>query len=377
MTTLDIYDVDCVVAGAGVIGIAIARALAMTGREVWLLEKNAHIGEETSARNSEVIHAGIYYDHGSLKAHHCVRGKALLYQYCADRGVPHRRCGKLIVAATEDEVPRLAGIADRAAQNGVDDLRPLTAAEALEMEPELNVKAALWSPSTGIVDSHALMLALLGDAEAHGTTTALRAPITGGALGTDGRITLEIMGDEPVRLRARTFVNAAGLWSSKLMHLIDGLSSPPELSLVKGNYFRLARKAPFSTLIYPVPKDGGLGVHLTLDMGGQAKFGPDTEWLGSNDPAQIDYAVSTDRRGAFADAIRQYWPAITKADLVPAYTGVRPKVAGAAYPDFCIDGPDDHGLGPHVFLHGIESPGLTSCLSIASDVADMLTQHQL
>lgn len=375
MNALDTYDVDTVVAGGGVIGIAIARALSLAGREVWLLEKNAQIGEETSARNSEVIHAGIYYDQGSLKAQHCVRGKALLYRYCADRGVPHRRCGKLIVAALQDEVPRLAGIAERAAMNGVSDLRPLSAAEALEMEPELNVKAALWSPSTGIVDSHALMLALLGEAEAHGTTTALRAPITSGALGSDGRITLEINGDEPLRLRARSFVNAAGLWSSELMRAIDGLPPPPELSLVKGNYFRLGRKAPFSTLIYPVPRDGGLGVHLTLDMGGQAKFGPDTEWLGSNDPAQIDYAVSTDRRGAFADAIRQYWPAITDADLVPGYSGVRPKLAGAAYPDFCIKGPNDHGLGQHVFLYGIESPGLTSCLSIAQHVADLLTDE--
>ncbi|GHF06580.1 hypothetical protein GCM10016455_29690 [Aliiroseovarius zhejiangensis] len=374
MTPPSIFDVDCVVAGAGVIGIAIARALAVQGREVWLLEKNGHIGEETSARNSEVIHAGIYYDHGSLKARHCVRGKALLYQYCADRGVPHRRCGKLIVAASDDEVPRLAGIADRAALNGVGDLRPLTATEALQMESELNVKAALWSPSTGIIDSHALMLALLGEAEAHGTTTALRAPIMGGALEPDGRITLDIKGDEPLRLRARSFVNAAGLWSARLMRSIDGLPPSPDLALVKGNYFRLRRKAPFSTLIYPVPRDGGLGVHLTLDMGGQAKFGPDTEWLTHDDPAKIDYAVSADRRAGFAEAISHYWPAITTADLIPAYTGVRPKLAGTAYPDFRIDGPDDHGLGPHVFLHGIESPGLTSCLSIASDVADMLSR---
>ncbi|MCK8465084.1 NAD(P)/FAD-dependent oxidoreductase [Aliiroseovarius sp. S1339] len=375
MKPLDIYDVDTVVAGGGVIGIAIARALAMAGREVWLLEKNAHIGEETSARNSEVIHAGIYYDHGSLKARHCVRGKTLLYDYCADRGVAHRRCGKLIVASREGEVSRLSGIADRARQNGVDDLELLDAKTALQMEPDLRVQAALWSPSTGIVDSHALMLSLLGDAEAHGATTALRAQITGGKLETDGRVTLDVHGEDPVRLRARSFINATGLWTSKLMQSIDGLPSPPDLALVKGNYFLLSRKAPFSRLIYPVPADGGLGVHLTLDLGGQAKFGPDTEWLDTSNPADIDYGVSGDARAAFADAIRQYWPAITDADLVPGYAGVRPKVAGADYPDFQIDGPDDHGLGPHVFLHGIESPGLTSCLSIADHVAGLLA-HQ-
>ncbi|WP_300557017.1 NAD(P)/FAD-dependent oxidoreductase [Maricaulis sp.] len=370
---MDTFDVDTAVAGAGVIGIAIARALALAGKDVLLLEKNGLIGEETSARNSEVIHAGIYYDPGSLKAQHCLRGKALLYQFCEERGVPYRRCGKLIVATDDREAGKLTGIADHARANGVDDLTLLEGRDAVAIEPVLTAVAALNSPSTGIIDSHALMLALLGEAEAHGAQTLLSARIIGGELEPDGRVLLEIGGPDPMRLRARSFVNAAGLWATDLTRRIDGMPPAPDLELVKGSYFTLAGKAPFSRLIYPVPRDGGLGVHLTLDLGGQAKFGPDTDWLSDSDPAQIDYGVDESRRAAFAAAIRQYWNGIREEDLLPGYSGVRPKIAGAAYPDFRIMGPDSHGAGPHAFLYGIESPGLTACLSIAEEVAGMLT----
>ncbi|WP_212523870.1 NAD(P)/FAD-dependent oxidoreductase [Actibacterium sp. MT2.3-13A] len=373
---METHDVDTVIAGAGVIGIAIARALALAGREVLLLEKNGGIGEETSARNSEVIHAGIYYESGSLKARHCVRGRALLYSFCRDRGVPHRRCGKLIVAGDADEAQRLSGIAARARANGVDDLEFVEGKDLRALEPALAAVAALQSPSTGIVDSHALMLALLGEAEAHGAQTVTRAPVEGGAVEPAGTIRLDIGGEEPMRLRARSFVNAAGLWAPALARRIEGLPPAPDLVLVKGNYFLMSRKAPFSRLIYPVPRDGGLGIHLTLDLAGRARFGPDTEWLAESDPAGIDYSVDATRRGAFAEAIRRYWPEVRDGDLDPGYAGVRPKLAGGLYPDFRIEGPETHGLGPHVFLYGIESPGLTSSLSIAEDVAERLTRSR-
>lgn len=370
---MDTFDVDTVVAGAGVVGIAIARALAMAGREVMLLERGARFGEETSARNSEVIHAGIYYDPGSLKARHCIRGRELLYGFCNAHGVPCRRCGKLIVATDAAEAESLPGIAVHARDNGVEDLAWIDGRAAMAMEPALGpVVAALISPSTGIVDSHAYMLALLGEAEAHGGQLMLRAPIDGGALEADGRIRLEVGGTDPVRLRAQSFVNAAGLWAAGLTNRIDGLPAAPELAFVKGNYFTLTHKAPFSRLIYPVPRAGGLGTHLTLDLAGQAKFGPDTEWLEVTDPDAIGYEVDIARRAGFAEAIRRYWPDIRDEDLAPGYSGVRPKLAGGLYPDFRIDGPEAHRLGPHVLLYGIESPGLTGALSIAEEVAAML-----
>lgn len=371
---MDAFDVDTVVAGAGVVGIAISRALAMAGREVWLLERGERFGEETSARNSEVIHAGIYYDPDSLKARHCIRGREMLYAFCEARGVPYRRCGKLIVATDAAEAEDLPAIATRARETGVSDLAPIDGRAAMAMEPALGpVAAALHSPSTGILDSHAYMLALLGEAEAHGAQVLMRAPVEGGALEPDRRIRLEIGGAEPVRLRAQSFVNAAGLWASDLAGRIEGLPPAPELAFVKGNYFMLSHKAPFSRLIYPVPREGGLGIHLTLDLAGRAKFGPDTEWLEMRDPTQFDYTVDTDRRAGFAEAIRHYWPKIREEYLEPGFSGIRPKLAGGLYPDFRIDGPDTHGLGPHVFLYGIESPGLTSSMSIAEDVAMMLT----
>ena len=365
---METFEIDTVVIGAGVVGLAIARALAVAGHETLILEKNAVFGEETSARNSEVIHAGIYYDAGSAKARHCVAGKHRLYDYCARGGIAHRRCGKLIVATSGAETARLEGIAAKAAANGVDDLEFLDRAQALAMEPALSVDSALLSPSTGIVDSHALMFAYLGEAEAHGAQLVTHAPIDGGSLRPDGRIDLSVGGEAPMRLTVRHVVNAAGLWAQDVAARIEGMPAPPGRSLVKGNYFALTGRAPFTRLIYPVPVDGGLGVHLTLDMAGRAKFGPDTEWLDSDDPAAIDYTVDPARGETFYDAIRRYWPALPDAALAADYAGVRPKVAGDAYPDFRIEGPETHGLEGHVMLYGIESPGLTSSLSIAEDV---------
>ena len=370
---MDTFDVDTVVAGAGVVGIAIARALAMRDREVWLLERGERFGEESSARNSEVIHAGIYYDPGSLKARLCLRGREQLYAFCEAHGVPYRRCGKLIVATDTTEAKSLPGIAARAHDNGVDDLVAVNGRMAKTMEPALGlVEAALHSPSTGILDSHAYMLALLGEAEAHGAQLMLRTPVEGGALEADGRVRLEIGGAEPVHFRAQSFVNAAGLWAAGLARRIEGLPPAPEMAFVKGNYFTLAHKAPFSRLIYPVPREGGLGTHLTLDLAGQAKFGPDTEWLETQDPDTIGYEVDIARRAGFADAVRHYWPGIREEYLVPGYSGIRPKLAGRLYPDFRIDGPEAHRIGPHALLYGIESPGLTGSMAIAEEVAAML-----
>ena len=364
---METFEADVVVAGAGVVGLAVARALAMRGREVWLLERNAHFGEETSARNSEVVHAGIYYEPGSLKARHCVAGKRMLYEYCEARGVAHRHCGKLIVASDADEAAKLAGIAANAAANGVDDLTLLSGAEARAMEPALAVEAAIHSPSTGIVDSHALMLALLGEAEANGAQLVTRARIMRGEREGDGRVALQVGGDEPMRLVARSFVNAGGLHAPALTGRIEGLAPPPEPAFVKGHYFALAAKAPFERLIYPAPRDGGLGIHLTLDLAGRAKFGPDTEWLDGTDPEALDYAVDGTRRAAFAQAIRRYWPDLDEDALVPDYAGVRPKLAGGAYPDFRLE-----AEGGHVMLYGIESPGLTASLSLAEAVAGLV-----
>lgn len=370
---MDTFEVDVVVAGAGVVGLAIARALALAGREVWILERGPRFGEETSARNSEVIHAGIYYEPGSIKARLCRRGRDMLYDFCAKRDVPHARCGKLIVATDDAEAEKLPSIAARARENGVEDLEPIDGATARAMEPALGpVTAALHSPSTGIVDSHSYMFAMLTEAEAHGAQLQLHAPVRDGRVEDDGRVLLNIGGAEPVQLRARSFVNAAGLWAASLSARIEGLPTPPEMAYVKGNYFTLSRKAPFKRLIYPVPREGGLGVHLTLDLGGQAKFGPDTEWGEIQDPDRFDYSVDPARRANFAEAIRHYWPDVREEDLSPGYAGMRPKLAGGLYPDFRIDGPSVHGAGAHVLLYGIESPGLTSALALAEETVNFL-----
>jgi L-2-hydroxyglutarate oxidase LhgO len=362
--------VDCIVVGAGVVGLAVARALAMAGREVLILEKAESFGTETSARNSEVIHAGIYYPQGGLMARFCVAGRKALYDYLTERGLPHKRCGKLIVATNAAELEQLAGIRARAAANGVDDLELLSAAQALALEPALACTGALLSPSTGIIDSHAYMLSLLGEAEAHGTVLACQTPVLGGRVTLQG-IEVEAGGAEPMRLRAKLFINAAGLGAPALARRIEGF--PPERIpgtwWAKGNYFTLAGRSPFARLIYPVPVPGGLGTHLTLDLAGQARFGPDVEWV-----EEIDYQVDPRRGDGFTAAIRRYWPDLPDEALQPAYSGIRPKIVppGAPGQDFMIEGPGQHGIAGLVNLFGIESPGLTSSLAIAGHVAGMV-----
>lgn len=363
--------VDCVVVGAGVVGLAVARALALQGREVWLLEAAHAIGTETSSRNSEVIHAGIYYPQGSLKARLCVQGKTMLYDYCVTRGVPHSRCGKLIVATAPEQRQALEGIKTRAQANGVDDLRWLTREEARALEPELECVAALLSPSTGIVDSHALMLALLGDLEHAGGLLALNSPLDKAQCTQDA---IHLEAKDGTCISARTVVNAAGLHAPDLARRFDGLGSThvPRAAFAKGNYFTLSGKAPFSHLIYPVPEAAGLGVHLTLDLGGQAKFGPDVQWVDGPD----DLVVDASRSEAFYAEVRKYWPSLRDDALAAGYAGIRPKIHGPheSAADFLIQGPRDHGVKGLVNLFGIESPGLTSALAIGAHVADMLQE---
>jgi len=361
--------VDCVVVGAGVIGLAVARRLAQAGREVVVLEAAEGIGTVTSSRNSEVIHAGIYYKAGSLMARTCVAGKKMLYRYCADHGVPHKNCGKLIVATTPKEAEKLQSIRAHAEANGVLDMQMLSVEAARALEPALNCDAALLSPSTGIIDSHAFMLALRGDAEAAGAALAFHTPLLR-ARAVAGKIELDAGGDAPMTLECRLLVNSAGLNAPAVARGIDGmpLASIPRAYLAKGNYFSCSRKAPFSHLIYPVPEPGGLGVHLTLDMAGQARFGPDVEWVDT-----IDYAVDPARAARFYPAIRKYWPALPDGALMPSYSGMRPKIVppAVASQDFVIQGPKDHGVAGLINLFGIESPGLTSSLAIADYVGEL------
>jgi L-2-hydroxyglutarate oxidase LhgO len=364
--------VDAVVVGAGVVGLAVARALALQGRDVVVLEAQDAIGTETSSRNSEVIHAGLYYPTGTLKAALCVQGRERLYAYCAERGIAHRRCGKLIVATDDAQLPSLHALRRQAHANGVADVVALDADDAHAMEPALRCVAALHSPSTGIVDSHGLMLALQGDAEAHGAMLALRSPLRAARI-TDAGFELDVGGDEPMQLAARTLVNSAGLHASALARRIHGLDPRcvPAAHRCKGSYFSLAGRAPFSRLVYPMHDSAGLGVHLTLDLAGQARFGPDTEWLA--DDAPTDYRVDPRRGDAFHDAIRRYWPGLRDGALAPAYSGIRPKVVGPGEPagDFILHGPTQHGVPGLVNLFGIESPGLTASLAIADHVAAM------
>ena len=361
--------VDCVVIGAGVIGLAVARRLAQTGREVIVLEAAEGIGTETSSRNSEVIHAGIYYRAGSLMAEMCVSGKQLLYAYCRDHGVPHRNCGKLIVATTPKETEKLQSIRAHAEANGVLDMQLLAGEAARALEPALNCDAALLSPSTGIIDSHAYMLALQGDAEAAGAAFAFHTPLLR-AKASAGQIEIEAGGDAPMTLQCDLLVNAAGLGAPAVARNIEGM--PIELIpcayLAKGNYFSCSARAPFSRLIYPVPEPGGLGVHLTLDMAGQARFGPDVEWVEA-----IDYTVDPARAERFYPAIRKYWPTLPDGALMPSYSGIRPKIVppAVATQDFLIQGPRTHGVSGLINLFGIESPGLTSSLAIADHVGEL------
>jgi L-2-hydroxyglutarate oxidase LhgO len=361
--------VDCVVVGAGVVGLAVARALAQAGREVLVLEACDAFGTQTSARNSEVIHAGIYYPAGSLKAQLCVRGKQLLYDYCGERGLPHQRCGKLIVATREEQVAQLLAIQAKAAANGVTDLVLLDRAQAVAAEPQLQCVAALHSPSTGIVDSHALMLSLLGDLERAGGVLVLNSPL---AVARIAQGAIDLVAEDGTQLSANTVVNAAGLQAPALAARFEGLASHyvPQAHFAKGNYFTLAGRSPFSRLIYPVPEAAGLGVHLTIDLGGQARFGPDVQWV--DDPQ--DLAVDPARGDAFYAEVRKYWPALPDGALLPAYAGMRPKIHGPDNPtaDFVIQGPTVHGVPGLVNLFGIESPGLTSALAIAEHVQAML-----
>lgn len=363
--------VETVVVGAGVVGLAVARALARSGREVLILEREAGIAAGISSRNSEIIHAGIYYPPGSLKARLCVAGKKALYAFCVSHGVPHKRIEKLIVATDETEAEALGPLAERARANGVDDLEWLDGPAARRLEPAGNIVAALRSPSTGIVDSHAFLLALQGDAEAAGAMVATCSPIESLRAETDG-FTLRVGGEAAMALGCRELVNAAGLQAPGLAAAMEGLDPRfvPETWFAKGNYFGLTGRAPFTRLIYPVPVAGGLGTHLTLDMGGRARFGPDVEWLETRDPDAIDYAVDPARGESFYAAIRRYWPDLEAGALTPDFAGVRPKLKAPGSPaaDFVIQGPAGHGHAGLVNLFGIESPGLTSALAIAEAV---------
>ena len=359
-------DIDAIVIGAGVVGLAVTRALARSGRSVIAIEAAATIGSETSSRNSEVIHAGIYYPVGSLKARLCVEGRRALYDFCESHGVAHRRCGKLIVATDADEQSAIELLKMKGEANGVEGLELISEDAARRLEPALSATGALHSPVTGIIDSHAYMLALQGEAEDHGAAFAFRTPFTRADL-SGNAIMVETGGTEPMRLSTRILVNCAGLHASSAADAMDGLDAAhrPVTRYAKGNYFSLAGRAPFSRLIYPAPHIHGLGVHLTLDLAGQARFGPDVEWVDT-----LDYDVDPRRLDGFDEAIRRYWPGLPENALVPAYSGIRPKIAGPndPAPDFRIDGPEAHGIAGLVNLFGIESPGLTASLTIADEV---------
>ena len=362
--------IDCAVIGAGVVGLAIARELALAGREVIILEAEEAIGTHTSSRNSEVIHAGIYYPKGSLKALFCVEGKQLLYAYCLERDIAHRRIGKVIIATNDSEKTAVGGYIEKAAANGVGDLRWLSVGELSEMEPALRGVAGVFSPSTGIIDSHALMLSLQGDAENDGAMIVFKSPVQSGRVSTQG-IELEVGGAEPMSVLCNTVVNSAGLRAPEVARLISGLPETciPPAFFAKAHYYTLSGKSPFNHLVYPVAQTAFLGVHVTLDMGGQVRFGPDLEWVDG-----IDYTFDQKREALFYEAIRRYWPGLQDGQLQPGYTGIRPKISGPNEPaaDFRIDGPADHGVPGLVNLFGIESPGLTSCLAISRHVIDKL-----
>jgi L-2-hydroxyglutarate oxidase LhgO len=359
---------DVIVIGAGVVGLAVARALALKGREILLLEAADHFGTGASSRNSEVIHAGIYYASGSLKARLCVAGRDRLYAFCRERGVEHRRCGKLIVATSAAQLPELARLRATALANGV-ALDELTPRETRTLEPQLDCTAALHSPLTGIVDSHGLMLALLGEAQSAGAILACRSRVTAVAV-QGGGFEVSVNG-AAASLRARALVNCAGLDAPAVAELMRGFPARaiPRAYLAKGSYFTLSGPAPFTRLIYPLPEPGGAGVHLTLDLAGRARFGPDVEWVESR-----ELEVDPRRAAGFYGAVRRYWPALPDGALAPGYAGIRAKLSGAGEPaaDFRIDGQGQHGVPGCVQLFGIESPGLTASLAIADHVATML-----
>ena len=359
--------VDCVVIGAGVIGLAVARRLAMAGREVIVLEAEGLVGSHTSSRNSEVIHAGIYYPSGSRKARVCVEGRRALYRYCDEHGVPYANVGKVIVATEESEVPRLHALQAKAAANGVSDLRRLSRDAVERLEPAVRAVAGLFSPSTGIVDSHRLMHAFEGDAADAGAMIAFRSPVEGGEIRED-HIVLRVGGEAPMALACRTAVNCAGLFAQKVARSLAGV--PPETiprrHLGKGNYYSLSGAQPFSHLVYPLPGPAALGVHAGLDLAGRCRFGPDLEWVDA-----IDYSVDPARAERFYAAVRAFYPELRDGSLQPDYSGIRPKLHGPGepQPDFVIQGAEAHGIPGLVNLYGIESPGLTSSLAIADEVA--------
>ena len=348
--------VDCIVIGAGVVGLAVARAIARTGRQVFVLEKADTIGSETSSRHSEVIHAGIYYPQDSLKAELCVKGKHALYEFCRSHGVAYKRCGKIIVATSEEQLPELERLRSNATANGVDDLTWMAPQDVFDLEPEVFCVGALWSPSTGIFDSHSYMLALQGDAEEAGAAMAFLTPVTGGQVLKSG-IRIDCGGDTPSSISAGLVINCAGLWAQSIAKLIKGIpeESIPPTYYCKGNYFTLLGRSPFTRPIYPVPEKAGLGVHVTVDLGGQVRFGPDVEWID-----RIDYDVDPGRADKFYDAVRKYYPNLADGALQPGYSGVRPKIQapGERAKDFVIQWPSEHGVEGLVNLYGIESPGL-------------------
>jgi len=366
-------ELDAAVIGAGVVGLAVARALALSGREVVVLEAEPTFGVHTSSRNSEVIHAGIYYSTGSLKARLCVRGKAALYAYCRENGIAHARLGKLIVATRDDQIAVLERLLGQARENGVDDLTWLEPASVRELEPAVHCVRALHSPSTGIVDSHGLMAALKRDAEQASAQTVFSTPVLGGRVRDDG-IELSIGGRDPTTVLCKSVVNAAGLAAQVVSRSLAGLPEPtiPAHFLAKGHYFVLRGRAPFSRLVYPVPEPGGLGIHVTLDLGGQARFGPDVSWIDT-----VDYGFDEARAEAFYPAIRTYFPALAAGTLDPGYTGIRPKMGPAGSPpqDFVVQGPREHGVPGLVNLYGIESPGLTAAMALADVVVRCFEGH--
>lgn len=366
------HDFETTIIGAGIVGLSVGRRLALAGRDVLILEQHGQFGHETSSRNSEVIHAGIYYEAGSLKARLCVEGRRELYAYCERRGIPFRRTGKLIVAVDRSQVAELELIDAKARANGVTDLQFLDKSELARMEPALAAEAALLSPSTGIIDSHAFMAALLADATDHGATIVFRTPVTM-VEAIAGGYRLHVAGAEPTTFTTRDLVIAAGLRSGPLVaeSATPLAASAPTTAFAKGNYFALTGKSPFSRLVYPVPEPGGLGVHLTLDLAGRARFGPDVEWIDA-----IDYAVDPARGVRFVDTIRRFWPGLPDNALRPDYAGIRPKIGGRAAPnaDFSIVGGSEHGARGMVALYGIESPGLTASLAIATHVEVLLSR---
>jgi L-2-hydroxyglutarate oxidase LhgO len=370
--TSQAYKVEAVVIGAGVVGLAVARALAISGKEVLLLDRASRIGSETSSRNSEVVHGGLYYRKDSLKAQFCVQGRQKLYEFCDSRSISYNKCGKLLVASdTEQARSNLHALQESAVNNGVTDTRILSQEELKTMEPEVHAKSALWSPSTGIVDSHSFMLSLLADAEEHGTTLALRSQVSEGKI-EDGSVQLNVDG---TWLSCGIVVNSAGLWAHQVASQIHAEHSwrPPRQYFAKGTYFQLQAPSPFSHLVYPLPDErGGLGVHATIDMGGQVKFGPDVEWLDPNtEPDDIDWTPDSDRAQSFYESIRRYWPGLADDTLIPAYIGARPKLShpdlieSMSFEDFAVVKKEVHGVPGLVHLLGIESPGLTSAMALA------------